>query len=129
MNRAGLAAAFLIAGPFLMCGLVRAQNVAETAMRDAIARAMTDALVPPEFAADAPDQAPHTNPPQKPPEPFLGDLGFPTSATQPNPQEQARLNKRSHMLKIHQRLGLITTVPLIATVITGGVRRRPRQAV
>jgi hypothetical protein len=27
--------------------------------------------------------------------------------------------QRSHMLKIHQRLGLITTIPLLATVITG----------
>jgi hypothetical protein len=46
-------------------------------------------------------------------------LGFPQTATQGNPQEQARLNKRSHMLKIHQRLGLITAAPLIATVIAG----------
>jgi hypothetical protein len=32
---------------------------------------------------------------------------------------QARLDKRSHMLKIHQRLGLIAAVPLAATVIAG----------
>lgn len=32
---------------------------------------------------------------------------------------QARLDKRSHMLQIHQKLGLITTAPLIATVISG----------
>src|SRR5215467_6881685 len=51
--------------------------------------------------------------------PSLGDLGFPSNETKPNPEEQARLDKRSHMLKIHQRLGLITTVPLVATVITG----------
>ncbi len=61
-----------------------------------------------------------TQPPTKPGPPSLGDLGFPTAQTQPNPQEQARLNKRSHMLKIHQRLGLITTGPLIATVLLGG---------
>lgn len=53
--------------------------------------------------------------------PSVGDLGFPTEQTKPNPQEQARLDKRSRMLKIHQRLGLITTVPLVATVITGGM--------
>jgi len=46
-------------------------------------------------------------------------LGFPTTQTQSNPKEQARLDKRSHMLKMHQRLGLITTVPLAATLITG----------
>ena len=49
----------------------------------------------------------------------LGDLGFSTSQTQGNAQDQARLDKRSHMLKIHQRLGLIAAVPLAATVITG----------
>lgn len=51
--------------------------------------------------------------------PSLSDLGFTPSETKSNPQEQARLDKRSHMLQMHQRLGLITTGPLIATVITG----------
>jgi len=49
----------------------------------------------------------------------LGELGFPPAETQGNAQEQARLDKRTHMLKIHQRLGLITTAPLLATVISG----------
>ncbi len=53
--------------------------------------------------------------------PSLGDLGFPAEATKPNPEEQALLDKRSHMLKVHQRLGLITAVPLVATVVTGGM--------
>jgi hypothetical protein len=52
-------------------------------------------------------------------EPSLGDLGFPTSQTQSNPHEQALLDRRSHMLKIHQKMGLITAVPLLATVIAG----------
>ncbi|HVW09739.1 MAG TPA: hypothetical protein VHC90_14220 [Bryobacteraceae bacterium] len=51
--------------------------------------------------------------------PSLGDLGFTPGQTQANPQEQARLNKRSHMLRTHQRLGLITTAPLVATVFMG----------
>jgi hypothetical protein len=50
--------------------------------------------------------------------PSLEDLGFPSTATQGNAKEQALLDKRTHMLKIHQRLGLITTIPLIATVAT-----------
>ena len=50
-------------------------------------------------------------------EPSLQDLGFPAEQTQANPREQALLDKRTHMLKIHQRMGLITTGPLIATVI------------
>jgi uncharacterized surface anchored protein len=49
----------------------------------------------------------------------LGNLGFSSSQTQANPKEQARLDKRSHMLQMHQRLGLITTIPLVATVILG----------
>lgn len=51
----------------------------------------------------------------------LGDLGFTQAQTAGNAQEQRRLDRRSHMLQIHQRLGLITTVPLLATVITGGL--------
>lgn len=50
----------------------------------------------------------------------LGDLGFSPTQTQGSAQDQARLDKRSHMLKVHQRLGLITTGPLVATVIAGG---------
>jgi len=49
----------------------------------------------------------------------LGDLGFSSSQTQGSAQDQARLDKRSHMLKIHQRIGLIDTAPLVATVILG----------
>ena len=49
--------------------------------------------------------------------PSLGDLGFPTAQTQGSAQDQARLDRRSHMLKVHQRLGLITTAPLLATII------------
>src|ERR1017187_8741244 len=48
--------------------------------------------------------------------PALGDLGFPTEQSQGSAQDQARLDKRAHMLKIHQRLGLITTAPLVATL-------------
>ena len=49
----------------------------------------------------------------------LGDLGFSQGQTQGNTQDQARLDKRSHMLKVHQRIGLIDTIPLVATVIAG----------
>ena len=50
--------------------------------------------------------------------PSLGDLGFPTGQTKGSAEEQAKLDKRSHMLKIHQQLGLITAAPLLATIIT-----------
>jgi hypothetical protein len=48
--------------------------------------------------------------------PSLGDLGFTPQQSQGSAQNQARLDKRSHMLKIHQRLGLITLAPLVATL-------------
>jgi Carboxypeptidase regulatory-like domain len=49
----------------------------------------------------------------------LQDLGFSSAQTQGSAQNQARLDKRSHMLKIHQRLGLMATAPIIASVVTG----------
>jgi len=51
--------------------------------------------------------------------PSLGDLGFTPEQTQANAQMQAMLNKRTHMLKVHQTLGLITAIPMVATLITG----------
>jgi hypothetical protein len=61
------------------------------------------------------NQTPPSNNPQAP---SLEDLGLTPSQTQSDPQLQARLDKRTHMLKMHQRLGLITMVPMIATVAT-----------
>jgi hypothetical protein len=50
-------------------------------------------------------------------EPTLADLGLTPEQAQGNAREQELLDKRTHMLKIHQRMGLITAGPLIATVI------------
>jgi len=49
--------------------------------------------------------------------PSLSDLGFPPEETQSNAKQQALLDKRTHMLKIHQKLGLITAAPLVATLV------------
>lgn len=63
---------------------------------------------------------PNAPPPaQSQQEPSLQDLGFGQSQIQANPALQARLNKRTEMLKIHQRLGLITLAPMVAALITG----------
>ncbi len=74
------------------------------------------------LSAPQQSQAPNNNLPNAPSsaqtEPSLQDLGFPPEQTQANPKEQALLDKRTHMLKIHQRMGLITTVPLLATLVT-----------
>lgn len=58
-------------------------------------------------------------PAQAPQEPSLQDLGFGQQQLQSNPALQARLNRRTEMLKIHQRLGLITVAPMVAALITG----------
>jgi hypothetical protein len=50
--------------------------------------------------------------------PSLEDLGFPKAETESNAAQQALLDKRTHMLKIHQRMGLITTIPMVVSVIT-----------
>ena len=67
-----------------------------------------------------PDQANPQNLPNAPSssKPSLNDLGFPSEQMQANPKEQALLDKRTHMLKIHQKLGFITLFPLAATVVT-----------
>ncbi len=69
-------------------------------------------------AAQNQTQQQTTPPPSN--EPSLSDLGFAASQTQGSPEEQARLNKRTHMLKVHQTLGLITLIPMVATVAAGG---------
>lgn len=76
----------------------------------------------PEAPAPNPAQTPAETLPNAPSssktEPSLEDLGFSKAETESNAARQALLDKRTHMLKIHQRMGLITTIPLIATVIT-----------
>jgi hypothetical protein len=52
--------------------------------------------------------------------PSLKDLGFPPTDVQGTAKDQARLDRRSQMLQIHQRLGLITLAPLVATLVTSG---------
>jgi hypothetical protein len=69
-----------------------------------------------------PTPAPQDNLPNAPSSsttaPSLSDLGLSPEQTQGDAREQALLDKRTHMLKIHQRMGLITTIPLIVTVAT-----------
>jgi hypothetical protein len=68
--------------------------------------------------AAEPAQKTAASPSNKPQEPSLEDLGITPSQAKGNAREQALLDRRSHMLKIHQRLGLITIAPLGATLIT-----------
>lgn len=57
-------------------------------------------------------------PEQKPGEPSLDDLGLPADQTKGDADMQARLDRRAHMLKMHQRMGLITLAPLAAACIS-----------
>jgi hypothetical protein len=66
-----------------------------------------------------PPAQPPSSSPQSQQEPSLGDLGISASQTQGSARQQALLDKRTHMLKVHQTLGLITLAPMVATLITG----------
>ncbi len=57
--------------------------------------------------------------PQTPPgAPSLADLGMTPQQTNGDDRQQALLDKRTEMLKIHQRLGLITVIPVAAACIS-----------
>lgn len=57
--------------------------------------------------------------PQKPNSaPSLQDLGLSPDQTRTDPDMQARLDRRTHDLKVHQKLGLITLAPLAAACIS-----------
>ena len=51
--------------------------------------------------------------------PSLDDLGMTAEETKGDEHKQALLDKRTHMLKVHQRLGLITAIPITAACIAG----------
>jgi hypothetical protein len=55
---------------------------------------------------------------QDPAPPSLSDLGLTPAETEGNAQQQALMDKRTHMLKVHQRLGLITVIPVAAACIS-----------
>jgi hypothetical protein len=55
-----------------------------------------------------------------PPPPTVQDLGFSESEIRGSLEDQQRLDRRSRMLKIHQRLGLLTLAPMLATILTSG---------
>ncbi|MGB7188762.1 MAG: hypothetical protein WBD10_01370, partial [Acidobacteriaceae bacterium] len=55
----------------------------------------------------------------QPAQPSLQDLGISPGQVKGNAKEQAMLDKRTHMLKVHQTLGLITIIPMAAALITG----------
>jgi len=78
------------------------------------------AQTPPPSAPEIPNApAPAASSSSSSQEPSLSDLGFTPQQTLADPKLQAELNKRTEMLKIHQRLGLITLAPMAAALING----------
>jgi hypothetical protein len=76
----------------------------------------------PHYALSLPQVEGAARPQQKPPSsntPSLEGLGFPPTEIQGSAKEQELLNRRSHMLQIHQKLGLLTTIPMLAALFTG----------
>jgi hypothetical protein len=61
---------------------------------------------------------PPANTPPSSSAPSLGDLGLTPAETEGNAQQQAIFDRRTHMLKVHQRLGLITVIPVAAACIS-----------
>jgi len=125
----------ITAAPLENIATIPSGNAAEASLQRAVACATVAAFSPawsmagsePRYLKDVafcPDQEQEnaqaqTKPPVgKPAAPSLPDL-FPPNQTQANAELQARLNKRTHMLKVHQTLGLITAVSMAATLITG----------
>jgi hypothetical protein len=88
-----------------------------TTQSDAAGHFHFDALAPADYEISASADAFESQTCSKT-APSLSDLGFTPEQTQGNAKQQALLDKRTHMLKVHQKLGLITTAPLIATIVT-----------
>ena len=76
-----------------------------------------DPIAPADLVAQ---EAPAPQASQQNQEPSLGDLGLSKTEVQADPQLQAKLDRRSHMLKLHQRFGLLTLIPMAAAVISSG---------
>lgn len=72
------------------------------------------------------NKTPAQQQPQSGNAPTLGDLGFTPQQTLANAEMQKKLNQRTHDLKVHQTLGLVTVVPLCATVIVAGGAKAKR---
>jgi hypothetical protein len=63
-------------------------------------------------------QPPTQSPSSQSGAPSLGDLGLTPAETEGSAERQALFDKRTHMLKVHQRLGLLTVLPVAAACIS-----------
>jgi hypothetical protein len=122
--------AFIFLFAFSLPNLMAAQSTATPDQPTAAQSSPAQPQSPPQQRAPSTQQPPAPQPelPNAPApapassssqEPSLSDLGITPQQAQGDPKLQAELNKRTEMLKIHQRLGLITLAPMAATLITG----------
>ena len=114
MRRAVTTALLLFAFQFACCS--RAQTSSSAAKKTLPVQQAPAKQNPPGSSSSLPNAPAPAAAAQ---EPSLQDLGFSSQQLQANPKLQARLNRRTEMLKIHQRLGLITVAPMVADLITG----------
>lgn len=106
-------------GPSNQTAFLSASGATAASSSSSSAANLPGAPTPIQTTSSGSSQTTQQKKPPSPEEPTLQSLGFPTSVTRSNPKEQALLNKRTHMLKVHQTLGLITTIPMVATLFTG----------
>lgn len=112
---------------FALSSLLHAQTTALLPDAPTPSNAILAANDPPiptslSFADLAQQAAPPLNTRQQTPStsaPSLDDLGLTPAQTKPDPDMQARLDRRTHMLKVHQQLGLYTVIPIVAACISG----------
>ena len=133
-GRTALVLSCLLTLPFLTFAQSASHPDAIFAGRSAVAsasEALPEAPAPQNTQPSQP--APQTQQPkqqqapqQNPNAPSLGDLGFTPQQTQANAQLQKRLNERTHDLKVHQTLGIITLAPMAAAVFTSGGAKQKR---
>ena len=103
-----------------------APKVMKITLSPGAAQDLTFALTAAQGASQTPAVTLPNAPSNSQTEPTLSDLGFTPEQTQGDVRQQALLDKRTHMLKIHQRLGLITAAPLLATLITSAGAGGPK---
>ena len=103
-----------------------APKVVKIALSPGATQDLTFALTAAQGASQTPAVTLPNAPSNSQTEPTLSDLGFTPEQTQGDVRQQALLDKRTHMLKIHQRLGLITAAPLLATLITSAGAGGPK---
>jgi hypothetical protein len=98
-----------------LCMTGRGQSVAAG---PALVTHNTDLPSTPEPQTAAPQT---TQKAQQPTAPSLQDLGLSTQQTRADLDAQHRLDRRTHDLKVHQTLGLVTLVPIAAACLTSGL--------